>query len=155
MCIRDRLLPCLFICNCSVPSQSLLFFFGGVFCCIFLPVTVFFPQLTTGPIDIPAHFSSNSNINSIFFKFIFEILYYFFVRLYKIPFLDVYKRQDKNRDPEEYLSVYYSVPQWLVKRWVQTYGTETTECMLKDFLTDHPLTDVYKRQDQRKEISDG
>lgn len=42
---------------------------------------------------------------------------------------------DKNRDPEEYLSVYYSVPQWLVKRWVQTYGTETTECMLKDFLT--------------------
>ena len=47
---------------------------------------------------------------------------------------------DKNRDPEEYLSVYYSVPQWLVKRWVQTYGTETTECMLKDFLTDHPLT---------------
>lgn len=66
------------ICNCSVPSQSLLFFFGGVFCCIFLPVTVFFPQLTTGPIDIPAHFSSNSNINSIFFKFIFEILYDFF-----------------------------------------------------------------------------
>lgn len=26
---------------------------------------------------------------------------------------------DKNRDPEEYLSVYYSVPQWLVK----TMGT--------------------------------
>ena len=47
---------------------------------------------------------------------------------------------DAKTSPAEYLSVYYSVPQWLVERWVKAYGTETTEGMLKDFLTDHPLT---------------
>lgn len=40
----------------------------------------------------------------------------------------------------EYLSVWYSMPVWLVERWLGEYGPETTEIMLKEFLTDRPTT---------------
>lgn len=36
--------------------------------------------------------------------------------------------------PQSYLSVCYSMPEWLVKQWLGTYGEETTERILKDFL---------------------
>lgn len=47
---------------------------------------------------------------------------------------------DRTANLREYLSVYYSIPQWLVDRWIAAYGAEVTETMLKDFLEKHPLT---------------
>lgn len=40
----------------------------------------------------------------------------------------------------EYFSVYYSMPLWLVERWVGEYGPAVTEQMLQDFLKDKPIT---------------
>lgn len=39
-----------------------------------------------------------------------------------------------------FLSVYYSMPLWLVQRWLREYGKETTETMLKYFLEEKPTT---------------
>ena len=38
------------------------------------------------------------------------------------------------------LSVEYSMPEQLVERWLDAYGEETTEKILKDFLEEKPLT---------------
>ena len=40
---------------------------------------------------------------------------------------------DKNEDPCRYLSVMYSMPQWIVERWIAQFGQETTETVLKRF----------------------
>ena len=50
------------------------------------------------------------------------------------------KYPSKETDLVRYLSVKYSMPENLVVRWLGDYGEETTECMLKDFLTENPLT---------------
>lgn len=42
--------------------------------------------------------------------------------------------------PEEYLSVIYSVPKWLVQRFLEQYGFEKTEKMLESFLKEKPTT---------------
>lgn len=42
--------------------------------------------------------------------------------------------------PEEYLSVKYSMPRWIVKRWLCAYEIETVEGMLTAFLTHKPMT---------------
>lgn len=41
---------------------------------------------------------------------------------------------------EEYLSVHYSMPPLLVKRWLREYGEETTEKMFMEFVREHPTT---------------
>jgi 16S rRNA (cytosine967-C5)-methyltransferase len=38
---------------------------------------------------------------------------------------------DKSRYPIEYLSVFYSHPEWMVKKWVEDYGDDFTEELLK------------------------
>lgn len=38
---------------------------------------------------------------------------------------------DKDKEPVKYLSVYYSHPEWMVKKWVKDYGREFTEELLK------------------------
>ncbi len=43
-------------------------------------------------------------------------------------------------DLEAYLSVKYSMPDFLVRRWVREYGEATTEKILEDFLRERPLT---------------
>ncbi|SFB74545.1 16S rRNA (cytosine(967)-C(5))-methyltransferase RsmB [Butyrivibrio sp. YAB3001] len=40
----------------------------------------------------------------------------------------------------QYLSVVYSMPDWICKMWVSEYGFEKTESMLKFFLTPRPTT---------------
>lgn len=40
----------------------------------------------------------------------------------------------------QFLSVYYSMPLWLVQRWLREYGKETTERMLQYFLEEKPTT---------------
>lgn len=42
--------------------------------------------------------------------------------------------------PQAYLSVCYSMPEWLVEKWIRAYGEEVTEAMLRDFLTEHPTS---------------
>ena len=42
--------------------------------------------------------------------------------------------------PEEYLSVIYSTPRWLVQRFLEQYGFEKTEKMLESFLKEKPTT---------------
>lgn len=41
---------------------------------------------------------------------------------------------------EKYLSVVYSMPEWIVKLWLNDYGMQTTEEMLKSLLEEHPVT---------------
>ena len=43
-------------------------------------------------------------------------------------------------EPEEYLSVMYSMPKWLVQRFLKQYGFEKTEKMLEAFLEEKPTT---------------
>ena len=45
---------------------------------------------------------------------------------------------DREKDPLEYLSVWYSLPMWLVKRWTGQFGYAVTEQMAADFLEEHP-----------------
>lgn len=42
--------------------------------------------------------------------------------------------------PEEYLSVIYSMPRWLAQRFLEQYGFEKTEKMLESFLKEKPTT---------------
>lgn len=43
-------------------------------------------------------------------------------------------------DPVAYLSVIYSMPEWIVEDWLSAYGRETTESMLGAFLKKEPLS---------------
>lgn len=47
---------------------------------------------------------------------------------------------EKENDKLNYLSVVYSMPQWLVERFIQAYGEEQTEKMLKAFLEEGAVT---------------
>lgn len=42
-----------------------------------------------------------------------------------------YNLPDSNKEPIKYLSVKYSYPQWLVKRWTELFGQEFCENLLK------------------------
>lgn len=44
------------------------------------------------------------------------------------------------KEPVRYLSVRYSMPEWLVKEWLALYGREQTEVMLAAFYQKEPLT---------------
>lgn len=46
----------------------------------------------------------------------------------------------KLNDGVDYLSVAYSTPEWLCKKWISEYGFERTEGILKFFLTARPTT---------------
>ena len=47
-------------------------------------------------------------------------------------------------NPMEYLSIVYSMPRWLVKRWSDEFGSVVTEQMLQQFLKEHPTTVRFK-----------
>ena len=44
------------------------------------------------------------------------------------------------KEPVRYLSVRYSMPEWMVKEWLTSYGREQTETMLAAFYEKEPLT---------------
>ena len=44
------------------------------------------------------------------------------------------------KEPVRYLSVRYSMPEWMVKEWLTLYGREQTETMLAAFYEKAPLT---------------
>ncbi len=47
---------------------------------------------------------------------------------------------DAKKEPVKALSVRYSVPEWLVQMWMDEYGYDTCETMLKALLEIHPVT---------------
>lgn len=47
---------------------------------------------------------------------------------------------DRESSLEEYLSITYSMPLWIVNLWLADYGEETTERMLKGLLQERPVT---------------
>lgn len=47
---------------------------------------------------------------------------------------------DRESEPKQYLSVVYSMPEWIVEMWLSDYGFETTEKLLKALLLEHPVT---------------
>ena len=47
---------------------------------------------------------------------------------------------DREKQPMEYLSVRYSMPQWLVRLFTDQYGEAQTEVMLSSFLSARPTT---------------
>ena len=73
---------------------------------------------------------------------------------------DNIKYPDKNGNSNiEYLSVFYSMPQWLCKMWVQDYGFEKTEKILQFFLEARPTVlriNMYEAKDKeiQKKIKD-
>ena len=54
--------------------------------------------------------------------------------------LDNISYPDKEKQPFLYLSVTYSMPEWIVKLWVAQYGMEQTERMLQAGFADRPTT---------------
>lgn len=54
--------------------------------------------------------------------------------------LDQIAFPDEKTQPVESLSVRYSMPEWIVKQWITSYGQEQTKNMLAAFLTEAPIT---------------
>lgn len=51
----------------------------------------------------------------------------------------------------EYLSVKYSMPEWILQKWLAEYNRETVETMLADFQTEKPTTIRVNRNEMSKE----
>lgn len=47
---------------------------------------------------------------------------------------------DEGREPVKYLSVKYSMPEWLVELWLDEYGRKVTETLLEGLLRIHPVS---------------
>ncbi len=47
---------------------------------------------------------------------------------------------DRKKQPVMALSVQYSVPEWIVERWIAAYGAAETETVLRRFLVEVPIT---------------
>lgn len=46
----------------------------------------------------------------------------------------------KEKEPVRYLSILYSLPEWLVRQWIEEYGLEQTEKMAIAFLEEKPTS---------------
>lgn len=53
---------------------------------------------------------------------------------------------DREKEKSRYLSVWYSMPEWLVEMWLDVYGEERVCLMLEGLLKEHPVT-VRLRED--------
>lgn len=54
--------------------------------------------------------------------------------------LDQTSYPDETTHTMEYLSVHYSVPEWIAAQWVRDYGMERTKALLVAFLQEAPVT---------------
>ena len=62
---------------------------------------------------------------------------------------------DKKKEPVLWLSVMYSMPEWIVRMWLADYGPETTEKILAGLLEPRPVTiRLAERltEEERKEL---
>lgn len=48
-----------------------------------------------------------------------------------------YPKEEK--EPERYLSIHFSMPEWIVTMWVKDYGYETTKAMLESSMKESPV----------------
>lgn len=55
------------------------------------------------------------------------------------------------KDKVSYLSVKYSLPEWLVKQWLNVYGEETVKTIGSAFLEEKPLTVRFNERKIKKE----
>lgn len=55
---------------------------------------------------------------------------------------------DKKKDYEQYLSVTYSMPQWIVSHFLKQQGKEKTEQILKGLLAEHPVTVRFRKKEE-------
>lgn len=53
--------------------------------------------------------------------------------------LDQITYPKEEEDPVQFLSVCYSMPEWIVTKWIHDYGMEQTKETLSAFLTDAPI----------------
>lgn len=53
---------------------------------------------------------------------------------------------DQEKEKCRFLSVWYSMPEWLVKMWVDAYGEETASCILEGLLKEHPVSVRIKEE---------
>lgn len=58
---------------------------------------------------------------------------------------------DENSELLKYLSVRYSMPEWLVQFWLEEYGREITETMLAALLEIHPVSLRFSSELSREE----
>ena len=54
--------------------------------------------------------------------------------------LDQVAYPDKEKTPRKYLSVTYSMPEWIVEEWLNAYGMEQTKAILDAFSKEAPIT---------------
>lgn len=47
---------------------------------------------------------------------------------------------DRDKELVQFLSVTYSMPEWIVKKWLAQYDTDTVEQILQGLLKEHPVT---------------
>ncbi len=62
---------------------------------------------------------------------------------------------DKETDLKAYLSIVYSVPEWLIEKWLSEFGSEKTEKMVASFLQAGPVSVRMKEQllqEEREEL---
>lgn len=59
---------------------------------------------------------------------------------------------DRDKDTAEFLSVFFSMPKWLVEKFIEEYGEEKTEKMLKAFLEAVPVTVRVCEETKAKEL---
>lgn len=57
----------------------------------------------------------------------------------------------KNQEADEFLSIYYSHPLWLIKRWLQRFGREELERLLRANNQKPPLT-IAVKVEEREEV---
>ncbi len=53
---------------------------------------------------------------------------------------NVIKYPEKGNNIGQYLSIQYSMPEWIVKKWLQEYEEQTVEQILLGLLKEHPVT---------------
>lgn len=53
--------------------------------------------------------------------------------------IDSIQYPKEEKEPETYLSIRFSMPDWIVKMWVKDYGYETTKVMLEASMEECPL----------------
>ena len=58
---------------------------------------------------------------------------------------------DKNEEPLQYLSVRYSMPEWLVELWLKEYGREITVTLLEGVLEIRPVSLRFSSRVTREE----
>ncbi len=59
---------------------------------------------------------------------------------------------DRKKDIAEYFSVRYSMPEWLVKRFLKDYGAEITATLLEGLLKIHPVSLRFRENMDQAEL---